>query len=56
MKEDFNYTLKKLIELSLAVGKAPVIAFKPLAEISPAESEEVSYPETQPLNKVAEPV
>lgn len=56
MKGDFNYTLKKLIELSLAVGKAPVIVFKPLAEIIPAENKEVSSPETPPLNKVAEPV
>jgi transcriptional regulator with XRE-family HTH domain len=55
MKGEFNYTLKKLIELSLAVGKAPVIGFKPLAEIIPAESD-VSYPETQPLNQVAEPI
>lgn len=38
MKGEFNYTLKKLIELSLAVGKAPVIVFKPLAEIIPAEN------------------
>mgnify|MGYP000309578331 CR=1 FL=1 len=28
MKGEFNYTLKKLIELSLAVGKVPVIDFK----------------------------
>jgi hypothetical protein len=40
----------------LAVGKAPVIVFKPLTEIIPAESEEVSSPETPPLNKVAEPI
>jgi len=30
------------------------IVFKPLAETIPAESD-VSYPETQPLNQVAEP-
>jgi hypothetical protein len=41
MKGEFNYMLKKLIELSLAVGKAPVIVFKPLTEIK-----EVSSPET----------
>ena len=52
MKGEFNYTLKKLIELSLAVGKAPVINFIPLAEI--IESEKVYSPETPPLNKVAE--
>jgi transcriptional regulator with XRE-family HTH domain len=56
MKGDFNYTLKKLIELSLAVGKAPVIVFKPLTEIMPAESKEVSSQETPALNKVAEPI
>jgi len=28
MKGEFNYTLKKLIELSLAVNKVPVIDFK----------------------------
>lgn len=56
MKGEFNYTLKKLIEISLAVGKAPVIAFKPLTEIIPAENEEVSSPETQQLNQVAEPI
>lgn len=32
MKGEFNYTLKKFIELSLAVGKAPVIEFKPIQE------------------------
>ncbi len=32
MKGEFNYTLKKLIELSLAVGKAPVLSFMPLLE------------------------
>jgi len=56
MKGEFNYTLKKLIELSLAVGKTPIIVFKPLTEIITADSEEVSYPETQPLNQVAEPL
>jgi len=55
MKGDFNYTLKKLIELSLAVGKAPVIVFKPLTEIIPAENKEVFSPETPALNQVAEP-
>jgi len=56
MKGEFNYTLKKLIELSLTVGKAPVIVFKLVVEIIPAESEEVASPETQPLNQVAEPI
>jgi transcriptional regulator with XRE-family HTH domain len=54
MKGEFNYTLKKLIELSLAVGKAPVINFTPLAEIVSAENEKESSPEMQPINQVAE--
>jgi transcriptional regulator with XRE-family HTH domain len=54
MKGEFNYTLKKLIELSLAVGKAPVINFMPLAEIISAESEKVYSHKTPSLNKVAE--
>jgi len=55
MKGEFNYTLKKLIELSLAVGKAPLISFTPLAEIISPESEKVNTSEAQPLNQVAEP-
>ena len=56
MKGEFNYTLKKLIELSLAVGKAPLINFMPLAEIISLENEKVYSSQTPPLNKVAEPV
>ncbi len=56
MKGEFNYTLKKLIELSLAVGKAPIINFIPLTEIVSAESEKASSPETRPINQVAEPI
>lgn len=55
MKGEFNYTLKKLIELSLAIDKAPVINFEPLAEITPIINNEVSSSETPPLNQVAEP-
>jgi len=51
----FNYTLKKLIELSLAVGKAPVIVFKPLAEIISSEREKITSSEILPIDKVAEP-
>lgn len=32
LKGEFNYTLKKLIELSLAIGKVPVLEFKPMVE------------------------
>ncbi len=33
LKGEFNYTLKKLIELSLAVGKVPQIEYKTIAEV-----------------------
>ena len=56
MKGEFNYTLKKLIELSLAVGKAPVINFIPLTEIVSAENEKTFSPDTPQVNQVAEPV
>lgn len=55
MKGEFNYTLKKLIELSLAVGKAPVINFTPLAEIISSEREKITSSEILPIDKVAEP-
>lgn len=53
MKGEFNYTLKKLIELSLAVGKAPLINFTPLAEI--IQNENTSSPEMTTFNQLAEP-
>jgi transcriptional regulator with XRE-family HTH domain len=53
MNGNFNYTLKKLIELSLAVGKAPVLEFRALHEIlKNTEKESTHFHE---LNKVAEP-
>jgi len=33
MKGEFNYTLKKLIELSMAVGKVPRIEYKTIGEV-----------------------
>jgi transcriptional regulator with XRE-family HTH domain len=54
MKGEFNYTLKKLIELSMAIGKAPVIDFKPLPEIIQTKKDDISSPEIPPLNQVAE--
>ncbi len=54
MKGEFNYTLKKLIELALAVGKAPIIDFKSLIDIKPAENTEFTSPETPKFNQVAE--
>ena len=56
MKGEFNYTLKKLIELSLAVGKAPVIEFKLLDEINWTDNEQLSSTAKPSLTKVAEPV
>ena len=55
MKGEFNYTLKKMIELSLAVGKAPVLSFKPLTEINqPGQKEDSSS--TNSFNRVADPI
>ena len=34
MNGNFNYTMKKLIELSLAVGQAPVINFEPIEKLA----------------------
>jgi len=56
MKGEFNYTLKKLIELSLAIGKVPEISFKPLSEIITIENKADASQATPPLNKVAEPI
>lgn len=33
LKGEFNYTLKKLIELSLAVGKVPQVSYTPIVQI-----------------------
>ena len=56
MKGEFNYTLKKLIEISLAIGKAPIIEFKPLAEIGNAINEVIDPDQNTTFNRVAEPV
>lgn len=56
MKGEFNYTLKKLIELSLAVGKTPLVVFKPLDVITPIRQNEVASPSTQTFNRVADPI
>ena len=54
MKGEFNYTLKKLIELSLAVGKGPVVIFKPLDELNQSKINKGPSPETPPLSNVAD--
>lgn len=33
LKGEFNYTLKKLIEISLAIGKVPQIEYKSIQEV-----------------------
>ncbi len=33
LKGEFNYTLKKLIEISLALGKVPQLDYKPISEV-----------------------
>lgn len=33
LKGEFNYTLKKLIEISLAIGKVPQIEYKTITDI-----------------------
>lgn len=55
MKGEFNYTLKKLIELSLAIGKVPVLEYKPLTEIIQSAEKEANPTQDATLNKVAEP-
>lgn len=33
LKGEFNYTLKKLIELAMAVGKVPIIEYRPVEQV-----------------------
>ena len=56
IKGEVNYTLKKLIEISLAIGKAPIIEFKPLAEFGNATNEVIDPEQNTTFNRVAEPV
>lgn len=55
MKGEFNYTLKKMIELSLAIGKVPVLDFKPLDEIIQLAEKKATPLQDANLNRVAEP-
>jgi len=55
MNGEFNYTLKKLIEISLAVNKAPVLTFKPLVEITLANQNEIGSTSSSSLTNVADP-
>lgn len=56
LKGEFNYTLKKLIGLSLAVGKAPVFSFKPLTEINQPEQKDDTSSSTPSFSRVADPI
>ena len=38
LKGEFNYTLKKLIEISLAIGKVPQIEYKAISEVLTEDS------------------
>jgi transcriptional regulator with XRE-family HTH domain len=42
LKGEFNYTLKKLIEISLAIGKAPQIEYKRIEDVI-AEDERTHF-------------
>lgn len=49
MNGNFNYTLKKLIELSLAVNKAPAIEFKDLKQFIQDDKQKHFEMEYKPL-------
>jgi transcriptional regulator with XRE-family HTH domain len=55
MNGNFNYTLKKLIQLSLAAGKVPIIEFRPLDEIMKGTKTKTALNQDLKLYKVAEP-
>lgn len=55
LKGEFNYTLKKLIEISLAIGKVPQIEYKDIAVLIDDNSRTQYFSKTQevyraPLN------
>lgn len=45
LKGEFNYTLKKLIELSLALGRVPQINFVPLSRLLTKDQKPVKKPQ-----------
>jgi transcriptional regulator with XRE-family HTH domain len=49
LKGEFNFTLKKLIEISLAIGMVPRLEFIPLADVKKNDQ-----PANRPLTAVAE--
>ncbi len=50
LKGEFNYTLKKLIEISLAVGKVPQVEYKKIEEVINEESKTKGSKKRSPLN------
>ena len=50
LKVEFNYTLKKLIEISLAVGKVPQVEYKRIEEVINEESKTKGSKKRSPLN------
>lgn len=50
LKGEFNYTLKKLIEISLAVGKVPQVEYKRIEEVINEESKTKGSKKRSPLN------
>lgn len=49
----FNFSLKKLIQLSLALGLAPQLQFKPLSEI--AQKKANTYQDQTRIRQASEP-
>ncbi len=57
LKGEFNYTLKKLIEISMAVGKVPQIEYKSIADVLLADkATQYLSAEPQHLQSINEPV
>lgn len=61
LKGEFNYTLKKLIEISLAIGQVPKIDYVPLAKVIADDAKSVflqlhsGEPAFMPLSSVSTP-
>jgi transcriptional regulator with XRE-family HTH domain len=50
LKGEFNYTLKKLIEISLAVGKVPQVGYKSVEEVIKEDSKTKESKKRSPIN------
>lgn len=49
---NFNYKLRTLVELSIAIGKAPVITYKALDDFKPAEKKTTNVIASRRVKKV----